>query len=151
MRLSEALIVKADLKTRLVDLRSRIGANAVTQEGKEPAEDVEQLLKEAYGLLQQLREMAVRVNATNERCKLPDGRTISEALARRMELNQRHSMVRTAIEGTKHLENRYSLSEIAWIPCLDVRQKQKQLNDFSTKIRELNLMIQETNWTTDLV
>jgi hypothetical protein len=46
--------------------------------------------------------------------------------------------------------DRYSMSEIKWVACIDVRSLQKQSDDIARHVRELNLLIQETNWKTDL-
>ena len=46
MKLAEALILRADLQKRLEQLRQRLILNAQVQEGEQPAEDPESLLRE---------------------------------------------------------------------------------------------------------
>ena len=36
------------------------------------------------------------------------------------------------------------------MPQIDVAATQKQMEDYSRKIRELNVLIQETNWRVEL-
>ena len=46
MKLAEALQERADLNTKISELRSRLYDNAVVQEGEKPAEDPSELLSE---------------------------------------------------------------------------------------------------------
>ena len=42
------------------------------------------------------------------------------------------------------------MREIKWVPQIDVAATQKQMEDYSRKIRELNVLVQETNWRVEL-
>ncbi len=150
MKLAEALVLRADTQKKLASLRERVGNNAVVQEGSKPHEDPNQLLKEAFGVLKELRELIGKINAANAVNKLPDGRTLTAAIAQRDELAQQHSLLQHAIAGSSKEPDRYSMKEIRWVACVDVKKLQRQSDDLAKKIRELNLMIQETNWATDL-
>ena len=77
MKLAEALLLRADLKKKLLSLRERIGRNAMVQEGEAPKEKVEDLLAEATSALQEQQALVRRINAANESAKLPDGRPAS--------------------------------------------------------------------------
>lgn len=150
MKLAEALVVRADTQKKLASLRQRIGSNAVVQEGNQPSEDPNDLLKEAFGVLNELRELIGKINAANAANKLSDGRTLTEAIAQRDELTQQHSLMQHAIASSSKEPDRYSMKEIRWVACVDIKKLQKQSDDLARKIRELNLIIQETNWATDL-
>src|SRR5262245_46101487 len=41
---------------------------------------------------------------------------------------------------------RYGVREIKWVATLEVAKLQKQADDLSKSIRELNALIQEANW-----
>jgi hypothetical protein len=150
MKLAEALVLRADTQKKLASLRQRIGSNSVVQDGNQPSEDPNELLKEAFGVLNELRELIGKINAANAANKLPDGRTLTEAIAQRDELAQQHSLMQHAIASSSKEPDRYSMKEIRWVACVDIKKLQKQSDDLAKKIRELNLMIQETNWATDL-
>ena len=98
----------------------------------------------------ELESLVFRINRANLNNKLSDGRTLTEAVARRDTLVQRHSLIQHAIAGTKREPNRYSMREIKWVATLDVSKLQKQSEDLAKQIRELNAMIQETNWKSEL-
>ncbi|MGB0993772.1 MAG: DIP1984 family protein [Akkermansiaceae bacterium] len=150
MKLAEALVLRADIQKRFASLRERIGKNAIVQEGSEPHEDPNKLMKEAFGVLDELRNLVGKINTANANNTLPDGRTLTDAIAQRDELTQQHSLIQHTISSSGKEPDRYSMSEIKWVACIDVKKLQKQSDDLSKKIRELNLMIQETNWKTDL-
>jgi hypothetical protein len=150
MKIAEALVLRADTQKKLESLRQRLGSNAVIQEGTKPHEDPAQLLKEAFGVLKELRQLVGKINAANVTTKLPDGRTLTEAIAQRDELTQQHSLLQHAITSSTKEPDRYSMAEIKWVACVDIKKFQKQSDDLSKKIRELNLMIQETNWKKNL-
>jgi len=62
----------------------------------------------------------------------------------------RRSLLQAAVAATKNEPERYSVREIKWVAKLDVQRLQRQSEDLSKKIRELNARIQETNWKVEL-
>jgi hypothetical protein len=150
MKLAEALMLRSDMQKKLASLRERIGQNAVTQEGDKPHEDPEKLMDEAMAVIEEMEGLIFKINQANLANKLPDGRTLSEAIARRDTLTAQHSLLQHAVERTKKEPRRYSLSEIKWVAQLKVSKLQKKSEDLAKKIRELNAKIQETNWQAEL-
>lgn len=150
MKLAEALLLRADIQKKIASLRERIVANAVVQEKDEPHEDPNDLMKDAFGAMKELEELVFRINRANLETKLPDGRSITEAIARRDTLAQQHSLLVAAIAGTRREPDRYGVREIKWVATVKVPKLQKQADDLAKKIRELNAKIQEANWQTEL-
>lgn len=149
MKLAEALLLRADLQKKVASLRERIVANAVVQEGDQPHEAPDQLLKEAFGSLGELEALIAKINSTNLVCKLADGRTLMEAIARRDTLMAEHSLLLAAIAGCRKEPDRYGMREIKWVATLEVAKLQ-QADDFAKRIRELNGMIQQANWSAEI-
>lgn len=150
MKLAEALILKADMKAKLERLRVRIAASAMVQEKSKPQENAESLLKEATGVLGELAELTERINRTNAKAKMVDGRTVLEAIAERERLKQHHALLSFASEAARKEPERYSMAEIKWVPQLDVAKLNKHVEDVSKKIREINTRMQEANWKIEL-
>ena len=69
MKLAEALKERADLNIKIEQLRSRLTANALVQEGEKPAEDPGELLAELDGAIARLEELMARINLTNSSIK----------------------------------------------------------------------------------
>ena len=150
MKLAEALLLRADLKKKLLSLRERIGRNAMVQEGEAPKEKVEDLLAEATSALQEQQALVRRINAANETAKLSDGRLLADVLAQRETLVAQHSLLTSTITATNKDVDRYSQREIKWVPQIQVSSLQKQADDLSRKIREVNVTIQAANWQIDI-
>jgi hypothetical protein len=151
VKIAEALLLRADLQKKIASLRERVVANAVVQQGDKPHEEPEKLLAEALGAMEQLEDLVTRINQTNLRAKLADGRTLTAAIARRDTLVQHHALLAAAIAGCRKEPDRYGVREIKWVATLKVAKLQKQADDLAKKIRELNAEMQQANWKADLV
>lgn len=150
MKIAEALVLRAEAKKKFESLRIRIGDNARVQEGDTPHEDPSELMKQALHALSAFTDLIQRINVANSVNKLPDGRTLMEAIGQLRELERRHSLICHAISAASSEPDRYSRQEIKWVSTIDVKEYQQQLEEVALQIRDLNLLIQETNWTTDL-
>ena len=150
MKLAEALLIRADQKKKILSLRERIAQNALAQEGDDPREDIAKLIAECFAVIAAQQALVLKIDVANAAAKLPDGRPLAEVLAARDVLMQQHSVLKSAVDATHKEEDRYSPREIKWVPQIDVAATQKQMEDYSRKIRELNVLIQETNWRVEL-
>ena len=65
MKLAEALQERADLNTKINELRCRLGNNATVQEGEAPAEDPNELIFQLDECAARLEELIARISATN--------------------------------------------------------------------------------------
>ena len=151
MKLAEALMLRADMQTKLASFTERVAKNALVQAGDKPHEKPDELMRSAAGLIADRAALVARINATNHAASLPDGRTINAVLAQREALKPQHALIRTAINATHKEPDRYSMTEIKWKTTLDVRALQKQGDDLSAKLRTANAVIQQANWQIDLI
>ena len=150
MKLAEALLLRGDMQKRIASLRDRIVRNGLVQEGYTPLEDLNALLSEATAVVDALEKLVTSINAANLGNKLPDGRTLTAAIAHRDALVQRHALLQAAIGARQKEPDRYSVREIKWVAAVDVVKLQKQSEDLARQTRELNGKIQETNWKIEL-
>ncbi|MDO5623121.1 MAG: DIP1984 family protein [Pseudomonadota bacterium] len=150
MKLAEALLIRADQKKKILSLRERIARNALAQEGDAPREDAAKLIAECFAVMAEQQALVLKIDAANAAATLPDGRALAAVLGARDVLAQQHALLKTAVEATHKEADRYSPREIKWVPQIDVAATQKQMEDFSRKIRELNVLIQETNWRVEI-
>ena len=149
MKLAEALALRADLKKRIDQVECRLVLNTKVQEGEAPAEDPEALLAELDGLFIQLERLMTRINLTNAQTS-GNGESLTALLARRDCLTQKCGVLRNFLSNASDLVNRSARTEIKVLSTINVQQKQKQLDELSKELRELDLRIQGLNWTTDL-
>ena len=151
MRLSEALIIRADLQRRFAQVGRRLGQNARIQEGDRVAEDPKMLLEEMERIAAQLGGFIRRINRTNAETRFEDGMTISDALAERDVLKMRQSAYRDLAQAASINLTRFSRSEVRYISTVDVAEIQGRADELAKQIRELDTKIQEKNWSIDLL
>ncbi len=143
--------MRADLQKRIAQLTGRIQASAVVQEGDRPPEDPARLLDELRQMSADLEWLITAINLTNAASSLPDGQTVTAALAKRDLLAVRQGVLRSAAEAVTQAQARYSRSEIRLTRQLDVAAVRKEIDDLARQRRDVDTAIQEHNWTTDLI
>ncbi|QBD76768.1 hypothetical protein EPA93_12430 [Ktedonosporobacter rubrisoli] len=151
MKLAEALVLRADLQKRIEQMRNRLNQSALVQEGEQPPENPTELLTELGQMLAQLQELIARINRTNLQASLPDGTTLTNALAQRDVLSLHHSIIDGLADTASNRIERYGRAEIRKLSTVDVAALRKQLDELARQRRELDTTIQATNWTTDLL
>ena len=151
MKLAEALLLRSDQQKKLVSLKQRINANVLIQDGDEPSEDPNELLKQVFALTKESQKLVFAIHQTNALAKLNDGRSLLALLTQRDELVERHKVLTSAISNTNREPDRYSSREIKWRKVIPVSSLQKQADDISAKLRDLNVLIQANNWQIDLI
>jgi hypothetical protein len=151
MKLAEALVLRADIQSRVEALKGRLGQSALVQEGEKPPEDPQELLAELDRLLNQLAGLIERINRSNLQSRLPDGRTVTAALAERDVIALRQSVLQSFADSAGATVNRYSRAEIRLTATVDVSALRKQIDQLAHQRRDLDTAIQATNWTADLV
>lgn len=150
MKLANALSQRSELQTRLRQLESRLNNNALVQEGESPAEDPQELLKELGEGYERLEYLISRINRTNAATLVGED-TLSDLLSRRDCLKGKLSALRNFLSNASALVHRHSVSEIKIKSTVNVRSLQKQVDELSKQLRELDESIQEKNWTTELM
>ena len=150
MKLAEALHQRADLQKRLAQLKARLLANAKVQEGEAPAEDPRELLAELERGTGELETLIRQINHTN--CAVrSEGESITALLAKKDALALRVSILREFLSAASQKVERYARTEIRIQSSVPVKELQKQADDLSKELRELDVRIQALNWTVDLL
>lgn len=152
MLLAEALRERADAQRQLAGLRHRITAAARYAEGEDPAEDATVLLEEAEAVVDRLAELIGAINRTNLATVLPDGRTVTTALAERDALRTRFGLLEAAAEAAAGRRDplRLGRQELRTFAALDVTALRRRADEVARQIRELDLAIEQVNFATEL-
>ncbi len=151
MKLAEALIERADIKTKIEMLRMRMINNAKIQEGTTPNEEPKTLLKELDEKLERMEYLIKHINKTNELTKAKDGKTISEMIAEKDVLSKKLSILGSYIDSASATTTRLTHTEIKILSAFSIADMQKQIDKLSKTLRELDTKIQELNWLTELI
>lgn len=150
MKLAQALILRADTQKRLEQLKGRLLDNAKMQENERPSEDPKLLLKELDRLSDELFRLILAINLTNSSTKF-ENVSLTEMIAKKDTLSQKASVLRDFAKSASQKVDLYSNSEIKILSSVDVAMLQKQIDELSKEIRELDMKLQEANWQVDLV
>lgn len=150
MRLAEALQLRSDLQKRIYQLQERLNQNATVQEGEKPAEDPVSLLHELDGCIAQLEELMERINRTNSQTVTAEG-TLTALLAKRDCLKIKVEAYREFLRQASGLSRRATRSEIKILSTISVQDYQKQVDQMSAQLRQVDGAIQAANWTTELL
>lgn len=150
MKLAQALILRADTQKRIEQLKVRLLSNAKTQENESPSEDPKLLLKELDKLTSELFGLICSINLTNSSAKF-DGMSLTEMIAKKDALALKANVLREFATSASQKVDLYSNSEIKILSTVDVAALQKQVDALSKEIRELEMKLQEANWSVDLV
>lgn len=150
MKLAQALILRADTQKRLEQLKGRLLDNAKMQENERPSEDPKLLLKELDRLSDELFRLILAINLTNSSAKF-EGVGLTEMIAKKDTLSQKASVLRDFAKSASQKVDLYSNSEIKILSSVDVATLQKQIDELSKEIRELDMKLQEANWQVDLI
>ena len=150
MKLAQALMLRADTQKRIEQLKVRLLSNAKTQENESPSEDPKLLLKELDKLTSELFRLIFSINLTNSSAKF-DGISLTEMIAKKDALTIKANVLREFATSASQKVDLYSNSEIKILSTVDVAALQKQVDALSKEIRELEMKLQEANWSVDLV
>ena len=149
MKLAEALQERADLNSKMNELRSRLSNNATVQEGEAPAENPAELLSQLDECAARLEELIARINATNCATVTERG-TLTELIAKRDCLTLRLSAYRNLVDEASCLAPRATRTEHKIDSAGDVKKVQKQADELAKELRLTDNLIQQSNWLTEL-
>lgn len=150
MKLAEALILRAEYRTKLENLKQRILNNVKVQEGEKPVEAPQQLLTDFEETNKKLKELIKQINHCNERETLQDGRTLSEALVDREAIIKERQMLATVVSDASERDYRMSHTEIKFVVTMNISDIQKKIDELSKEFRMLDTEIQSKNWLVNL-
>lgn len=151
MKLAEALSIRKDLQKRIQQIGKRLEDNVKVQEGDEPSENPDELMKELDGCLNKLEDLIWHINLTNVKTIDETGKTLTQLMAEKDVLTLRISTLRNTFERASSQQERYSRSEIKMVTIVDVKQLSNQIDEYSAKLRKLDIAIQTLNFQTELI
>ena len=149
MKLAEVLQERADLNRKIRELEIRIRNNSLVQEGDTTSEDAKELLNELNRAIERLTIITGKINMVNSTTKVKD-RTLTEIIARKDTLTTKLSIYRNIINYCSVRAERSTRNEIKIFTTMNVKELQKEYDVISKEIRELDNLLQESNWTIEV-
>ena len=151
MKLSEALIERAEIQKKNGQLMNRIKSNTKVQEGDSPSEKPEELIAEYEKNMDRFLELVKRINLTNSKTSFDEEMSIADAIAYRDYLGAKIGSYRDIYEAATIKVDRYNRNEIKFVRCIDSKELQGKIDRLSKEYRVLDTKLQGLNWTVDLL
>jgi hypothetical protein len=151
MKLAQALIERKAIKTKIEELKKRIYQNAKIQEGDSSIENPLELINELDLEIQKYTEIICQINKTNNVTIVDGDLSLMEAIVKKDMLNLKHLIHNNLADKATPTHERYSQREIKDVPNVDISKIRKEVDVIAKEYRELDMKIQECNWTTDLI
>ena len=153
MKLGEALSLRAKKAQQLDELKQRVLANILTQEGEDPAEDPDALISEFERVSDELSELVEKIARTNIERSTSDGENLLTLLHRRETLRRKRNLLSMVANQATPTQNqfRWTRTEIKFVTTIDVQARRQAIDELDQEIRALDSKLQETNWQVDLV
>lgn len=150
MKLAEALNLRSSLMKQIAELKRRLEDCVRIQEGEEPVDTAEELLKELEPKIEQLYKLVYQINLTNLQIK-DEGKSITELLAERDALASRIQILNGCLNRLTENNTRFRTDDIRYIRTVDPKVFRKKYDETSSQLRQINLRIQMLGWTNDLI
>lgn len=154
MKLAEALMERAANKKLLIELASRMEDYAVYEENTTPPHDFVETATRFEMLSNRQIALITAINLTNTLVMLPNGMTMTEALALREMMHYKSKVYANVFNETQNNSRgmfaRRTKDEIRYVPSFDLPNATKQRDEIAVAIRKLEVDIQALNWTADL-
>ena len=150
MKLAEALNLRSSLMKQIAELKRRLEDCVRIQEGEEPVDTAEELLKELEPKIEQLYRLIYQINLTNLQIK-DEGKSITELLAERDALAGRIQILNGCLNRLTENNTRFRTDDIRYIRTVDPKVFRKKYDETSSQLRQINLRIQMLGWTNDLI
>ena len=149
MRLAEALMERADMKKKILQLSERMITNAKVFEDEEPLEDPEKLMHELDRVIGRYESLISKINVANATNRASNGEVIADLIARREAYLSKEKALKDMLGSLKPERSSYYCStkdERRTKVVIDVPSIRKQTDDLAKRIRETDTLIQEANW-----
>lgn len=151
MKLAEALMLRADYQNKIFELKQRILNNVKIQEGEEVSEDPSELLASLKDTLHSLETLVTRINKTNAQVMVDEAHTLGDLIIKRDTIKKQINLYTDILHDASFKQNRMMRTEIKFVTTINVVALQKEVDALSKTFREIDVKLQEKNWTTELL
>lgn len=146
MKLAEGLLLRADLMKKIEHLQNRIRPVLIVSDDKLPQEDPEELLAQLRKAVQNLEDIVVRINKTNNETIVEGEGLLMEALAKRDSLK----MLSEKLRNIRYAAQINNSGDNNLKTTISIKKLQIEMDQTGRAFREIDSKIQEINWLTEL-
>lgn len=149
MKLAEALLERRDLQNKLLGLKNTMISQSLIEEGDKLEVSMDELLKEYHIVNVQLEKIIVGIHEKNQTVIVLETKETLQATLEKREGYRREYDVYQEIISTQQDQRRFARNEIKMVPSFSQKELTEKLNELAKKIRQVDALIQQTNWRED--
>ncbi len=149
MKLAEALLERRDLQNKLLGLKNTMISQSLIEEGDKLEVSMDELLKEYHIVNVQLEKIIVGIHEKNQTVIVLETKETLQATLEKREGYRREYDVYQQIISTQQDQRRFARNEIKMVPSFSQKELTEKLNELAKKIRQVDALIQQTNWRED--
>ncbi|WP_295153758.1 DIP1984 family protein [uncultured Brachyspira sp.] len=150
MKLGEALLKKDEYIKKIDNLKKRVKNNILINEDNENNEEPNDLIKEYIEVNNELSDLIMKINNKEHSAKLEIGVSISEAINIRDKLSREMDIYKTILKEVNSKSYREAKNENKMTVLINVKEIQNEFDKLSKAYNDIDIMIQSSNWNTDL-
>lgn len=150
MKLAEALIDRAACQKAIEQLQERLNNIALVQQGEDPVENPQELLKDLAAAYDRLASLMKRINRTNTQTEVAPGQTLTDLLADRDVLKKHHQFLHEFATSATPKKERYQPGQIKYLASVSVPEIRKMADRVAAEFRKTEVRVQEINWQVEL-
>lgn len=150
MKLGEALLKKDEYIKKIDNLKKRVKNNILINEDNENNEEPNDLIKEYIKVNNELSDLIMKINNKEHSAKLEIGVSISEAINIRDKLSREIDIYKTILKEVNSKSYREAKNENKMTVLINVKEIQNEFDKLSKAYNDIDIMIQSSNWNTDL-
>lgn len=146
MKLAEGLLLRADLMKKIEHLQNRIRPVLIVSDDKLPQEDPVELIAKLRKAIQDLEDLVIRINKTNNETTIEGAGSLMEALAKRDSLK----MLSEKLRNIRYAAQINNSGDSNLKTTIDIKKLQMEMDQTGRAFREIDSKVQEINWNTEL-
>lgn len=153
MRLAEALILRKYNKEQLESFQHEISSILFVAEGQEPEENIYEMLDSLAELTSKQIQLISDIEKTNALTEIEGIGSIAKALTIRQMLSQKQRIINALCESIQYgrSDRRIGIGQGSDVQTISIVELKEISNEIGKSLRELEVKLQQTNWSTELV
>lgn len=170
MKLAQLLIRRKGLNDRISQLTQRLSSSATVQEGDTPSENIEELIQILFKVIEEFRSIDTTIAFANTSVMVDlkqvplnekeDVKNIKTSLKELIIMRDTVKRIHGVLESLATNLNpssregggffRHQATDIKWVSAYDYKKVRTMADDYAKRFRELDEIIQQTNWNTEI-
>ena len=148
MKIAEGLFLRDELTKRIESLSNRIESNIRVADGESPLENPDELIETLLQVEDELQDLVIKINHKNLTTESAEGNLLADLIAERDRVMDKKRLLDAIMYRVNNKSYSDDSSENKIV--IDVKKLQKQIDKLAKQYREINVELQQANWTIDL-